>query len=215
MRLPAGSAKASRGDRPRRARVLSLLSCVLSVHAAPAAAEAATAVPPSRDGTPAAPPWPGVSEVPPLPLTRARVTLPPVRHPAIHPQRSAPSRRLFPRAQEVQREKRDRAAAMERHPAGKGSAARVAGSQPRTHHAAASDATRRCDRDPAAPCATYRVRPGDSLWSIAAAMEGEEDVSDIAELTQRIFEMNQRTIGSDPDLIHPGQRLSLPDRFRK
>lgn len=202
-----------RRRRPRIARVLSFLSCVLSLHAAPAAAEVATAVPPSRDGLPAAPPWSGVSGVSPLPLTRARVSLPPVRHPAIHPLRSAAGRPLFPRAHEIQKEKRDRAAAMERHPAGKGSTARVIGVQPLAPETLGPG--QRADQGPVAPCATYRVQPGDSLWSIAAAMEAGQAVSDVAELTQRIFEMNRRTIGSDPDLIHPGQSLSLPDRFRK
>jgi len=51
------------------------------------------------------------------------------------------------------------------------------------------------------------VRPGECLWSIAVeAAPG----ADPARLAARIYALNRRTIGADPDLIRPGQRLMLP-----
>lgn len=58
--------------------------------------------------------------------------------------------------------------------------------------------------------ATYTVRPGDSLSTIAA-----EQLGDPAKYTE-LFELNQGSplpgggTFTDPDLIHPGQHLTLP-----
>ena len=55
------------------------------------------------------------------------------------------------------------------------------------------------------------VRPGDTLWHLAtdrlppSASEGE-----VALLVERIHRRNRELIGTDPDLIHPGQRLFVP-----
>ncbi len=51
----------------------------------------------------------------------------------------------------------------------------------------------------------YLVRPGDSLWSIAGGRLGEPTS------WPRIYELNRDLVGSDPDLIRPGQLLRLPD----
>ncbi|MFD8211657.1 transglycosylase family protein [Streptomyces sp. NPDC059695] len=48
----------------------------------------------------------------------------------------------------------------------------------------------------------YTVTPGDSLSEIAV----EEHVKGG---WQRLYEANRRVVGDDPDLIHPGQRLTL------
>ena len=54
----------------------------------------------------------------------------------------------------------------------------------------------------------YVVRPGDSLWSIARQHPGD---ADSVELRWRaIWRANRAVIGDDPDLILPGQALSLP-----
>ena len=50
---------------------------------------------------------------------------------------------------------------------------------------------------------------GDSLWSIAASLRPGADDADIDATWRAIYEANADTI-SDPDLIHPGQRLTLP-----
>ncbi|MFE6894811.1 LysM peptidoglycan-binding domain-containing protein [Streptomyces sp. NPDC057694] len=50
-----------------------------------------------------------------------------------------------------------------------------------------------------------RVKPGDSLWSIA-----EEELGDPT-LYPKIAEANQDVI-EDPDLIYPGEQLSIPDQ---
>lgn len=55
------------------------------------------------------------------------------------------------------------------------------------------------------------VRPGDSLWSIAARRLGRGASHEaITAEWHRIYALNREIIGSDPDLIEPGQRLALP-----
>ncbi|GAB3029202.1 hypothetical protein GCM10011376_14820 [Nocardioides flavus (ex Wang et al. 2016)] len=56
--------------------------------------------------------------------------------------------------------------------------------------------------------ATYVVRAGDSLWSIARAHPGDRD--DIGLRWREIWAANRGVVGADPDLIHPGQALVLP-----
>ena len=56
----------------------------------------------------------------------------------------------------------------------------------------------------------YRVRTGDSLWEVAASMAPGASAADVQDLTEQIYRLNQGTIGSDPDLIQPGQSLTLP-----
>lgn len=63
----------------------------------------------------------------------------------------------------------------------------------------------------AAP-ATVVVRPGDSLWRIAAGLRGPDAPdADVAAVVVRLHALNRAEIGPDPDLIQPGQRLRLPD----
>ncbi len=71
-----------------------------------------------------------------------------------------------------------------------------------------TDTTRKAPKPTAA---TYRVRPGDSLWSIAAAHlpEGAGD-GEVASAWPRWWSANRGVIGSDPGLIRPGQRLVDP-----
>lgn len=59
-------------------------------------------------------------------------------------------------------------------------------------------------RDKGAPAAdgTYTVRPGDNLWAIADAQELPGGWTEL-------YEANKVTVGSDPDLILPGQSLDL------
>lgn len=55
------------------------------------------------------------------------------------------------------------------------------------------------------------VRPGDTLWAIAAArLGGHPRPAAIAAQWPRWWAANRRVIGDDPDLIVPGQRLSPP-----
>jgi hypothetical protein len=82
------------------------------------------------------------------------------------------------------------------------------------------------------------VRPGDSLWAIAArhlaaqhpaaqpvAAQGRASRrpagptsppshAAIAAAWPRWFDLNRTRLGDDPDLIHPGTRLVVPPRFR-
>lgn len=56
-----------------------------------------------------------------------------------------------------------------------------------------------------------RVRPGDSLWTIAERRLGSRATpAAIAGLCHRIHHRNRDVIGADPDLIVPGQHLLLP-----
>lgn len=77
----------------------------------------------------------------------------------------------------------------------------------RAHDAAAPAAA------PGATGPTVTVRPGDSLWSIAARQlpPGASDAA-VARTSALLHRLNRDVIGDDPDLIHPGQRLQLPDR---
>ncbi len=52
---------------------------------------------------------------------------------------------------------------------------------------------------------TYTVKPGDSLSAIAAEFLGN------AGRWHEIYDMNKQLIGGDPNLIHPGQVLVLPN----
>ena len=62
----------------------------------------------------------------------------------------------------------------------------------------------------------YTVRPGDSLWSIAAAHiaqegEGPPSPTQIVPLWQQVIALNQERLRStDPDLIFPGEEILLP-----
>ena len=55
------------------------------------------------------------------------------------------------------------------------------------------------------------VRPGDSLWAIAARdLPDHASPATVAAHWQEIYQANRAVIGADPDLIVPGQRLVLP-----
>lgn len=76
-----------------------------------------------------------------------------------------------------------------------------AASRPRTEH-------RRGE-----PQRTVLVRPGDTLWSLAARdlAAGSPDVL-VAAHWHAIYAANRALIGPDPDVIVPGQRLRLPGK---
>lgn len=64
---------------------------------------------------------------------------------------------------------------------------------------------------PLAGRATVTVRPGDSLWTLAAADLGPEaSPAEVDRHWHRIHRLNRPLLGPDPDLIHPGQQLRLP-----
>lgn len=64
----------------------------------------------------------------------------------------------------------------------------------------------RAPRPPAKQADAVVVRPGDSLWSLAEQHLGGGSA------WPRIYDLNRDAIGSDPDVIHPDQRLRLPRR---
>ena len=62
----------------------------------------------------------------------------------------------------------------------------------------------------AAPASAV-VKPGDTLWSISEERLGPSaSPQQIAREVERIYVLNRDQIGSDPNLIFPGQELSLP-----
>lgn len=72
----------------------------------------------------------------------------------------------------------------------------------------------------AAPSAEVVVRSGDTLWSLATRQLQELDRTDahgtiedatVARAWPVWYELNRDVIGSDPDLLLPGQRLRVPD----
>lgn len=59
--------------------------------------------------------------------------------------------------------------------------------------------------------ATVTVRPGDTLWDLAAAnLPADADASDVAAAWPAWYAANAGVVGDDPDLIHPGQQLVPP-----
>jgi hypothetical protein len=61
------------------------------------------------------------------------------------------------------------------------------------------------------PAAGVIVRPGDSLWRIAAVHLGERaSAARIATAWPQWYAANRTVIGADPDLIAPGQHLQAP-----
>lgn len=68
----------------------------------------------------------------------------------------------------------------------------------------------RVARTPAPRPAWHAVLPGETLWSIAADRLRTDDVRRIARYWPRIHRANRDEIGSNPDLLFPGQVLELP-----
>ncbi|NNK92268.1 MAG: LysM peptidoglycan-binding domain-containing protein [Acidimicrobiia bacterium] len=62
---------------------------------------------------------------------------------------------------------------------------------------------------------TYVVEPGDSLWAIAARHLLARGLSDsdaeVSRFWRLVYAENRTVIGCDPDLIHPGQQLIIPE----
>ncbi len=67
---------------------------------------------------------------------------------------------------------------------------------------------------------TYRVRPGDNLWTVAEGhladrtgrADGEVGLDEVRAYWLRLVEANRPRLASgDPDLIYPGEILVLPD----
>jgi nucleoid-associated protein YgaU len=58
---------------------------------------------------------------------------------------------------------------------------------------------------------TVVVRPGDTLWSLAAGRLGRQaSPAQVAREWPRWYALNRVVIGSDPDRIRPGQRVRVP-----
>jgi hypothetical protein len=64
---------------------------------------------------------------------------------------------------------------------------------------------------PAPPEQTVVVRPGDSLWRIAARLSPAPAQPALVDSAwRRIYAVNRPPLGADPDLIHPGDVLRIP-----
>ncbi|HEX3221626.1 MAG TPA: LysM peptidoglycan-binding domain-containing protein [Nocardioides sp.] len=67
----------------------------------------------------------------------------------------------------------------------------------------------------ARPARTVVVQPGDSLWSIATAdLPPGASAALVTAHWHTVYAANRAVIGSDPDLIEPGQHLHLPGKDR-
>ena len=61
------------------------------------------------------------------------------------------------------------------------------------------------------PAGSVVVRPGDSLWRLAAEhLPSTARRADVAAAWPAWWSANRAVIGPDPDLLHPGQRLAVP-----
>lgn len=68
---------------------------------------------------------------------------------------------------------------------------------------------------PASPARSVVVRPGDSLWRIAAAELGPAATPGrLARAWPQWYAANRAVIGADPDVIRPGQHLRPPTPMR-
>jgi nucleoid-associated protein YgaU len=188
--------------RIRRPRIpislLGGLSCLgfALVFSTPAAAGSRRPSPLPRREPVATQPWSGAVGSSPHRAAPAEANPITTVHRAIHPGLPAGhlGRPLFPRAGNCEAEKRE---CMRRHPAGK--ALGLSDSLPTDsgeHH----QSFRR-----------HRVRAGESLWSIAAAVLDRPSSSEIARYWPKIHRLNRETIGADPNLLFPGQVLQLPE----
>jgi hypothetical protein len=65
---------------------------------------------------------------------------------------------------------------------------------------------------PAPPPETVTVRPGDTLWELAAAELPGADARAVARAWPSWWTANRAVIGDDPDLLHPGQQLVRPSQ---
>jgi LysM repeat protein len=72
----------------------------------------------------------------------------------------------------------------------------------RTDESTGRHASRGGDASREAPDGSYTVRPGDSLWSIA-------DSLDLSGGWHALYAGNQAAVGVDPNLIRPGQKLTV------
>lgn len=62
-----------------------------------------------------------------------------------------------------------------------------------------------------APASVWTVRSGDSLWSVAErTLPSGAPASAVATRCHLLYELNRGVVGTDPDLVQPGQRLRLP-----
>lgn len=62
------------------------------------------------------------------------------------------------------------------------------------------------------PATIVTVRPGDTLWSLAADhLRAGADDREIADACRHLYQLNRAAIGDDPDLIEPGLRLAVPE----
>lgn len=60
---------------------------------------------------------------------------------------------------------------------------------------------------------THRVRPGESLWSIAVSLTSPGSLTaEIAAACRGLYRANAAVVGPDPDLILPGTSLVVPER---
>lgn len=66
-------------------------------------------------------------------------------------------------------------------------------------------------REPPTVSGWVTVLPGDSLWAISRRLlPADAPATSIAALTRSLYTHNRTTVGADPDLIRPGQRLHVP-----
>lgn len=71
------------------------------------------------------------------------------------------------------------------------------------------------ERDEPVRARRHVVVPGDTLWSLTRGWLDDPDDAAVAAAWPALYDANRDVVGPDPDLIHPGQELTVPTFFEE
>ncbi len=69
--------------------------------------------------------------------------------------------------------------------------------------------------DPHAAPTSYTVAVGDSLWAISERLLDHPGDAAVAAAWPALYQANRAVIGADPDLLLPGQELTIPEEWSR
>lgn len=205
VRAMRWSVALGRGARRRLPRVGPFLTLIVALSSPALAAERRSPASPGRDVGEVAPPWSATGGVPPPPpLVRTGASASPSVDGAIRARVRSSSQQMS-RDADLERARELHPSRGRKDPGGEG---RRAGRRSTSVRGAGTLHGGTNETQGEFP--TRVVRPGDSLWGIAASIVDETDPAAIARVWPRIYRQNRALIGNDPNLVLPGQVLRLP-----